>query len=530
LAATAWLVVATSSMAQDNLAVKRGEEFYDPQVVQTVHLDISEENLNLMWRSLPKRIYVPATFRWRDITVDNVGVRYKGNSSSNPNQRHKRSFLIKFSEYEKTQRFLGLRRASLDNGIQFGSVFSEPIMTEILRDQGVTTHRCNYARLMLNGEYHGVYVNVERLDQTFVENRLPDPNGALFKVDLGGPGANLQYLGQTAKVYLNAIEPKSKTARDEAERLVELIRVINQSPRGKLAEPLSSQMDVDEFLKVMSVMLFSGAFDQLTGWNAHNYYLYYDRDGGKWRYMPWDLDVGFCEIAFGRIRVLDDWHAGWPVPGRSPNPLLEGIVADPQLLQRYRATAKQVLEKYFEPDRLSRVLDAKYQLIKFDLASDPFPHQRATNPGDQDYDDIVSSMKTFMKRRYKTARAQLESPGERPQVVRGPPRGPQPKPGPASPDAPSELTVSRASSNAVELTWKDNAKGEIGTILQRAMGKDGEFRNHIGQPGGEVTSATDPRVMPGRTYRYRVYSIHRSPTGQKGTGVSNEVTVKVGGE
>jgi len=406
----------------DRSAPGRLDDFYRPDEVQTVFLHVSAANLKLMKAALPRRIYVPATFRWRDFSFENIAIRFKGNSSSRPKQPHKRGFLIKFNEYDEDLRFLGLRRVSLDNGVQFGSLFSEPIITEILHDQGIKTHRCNYARLYLNDEYKGIYTNVERIDQSFIAHHLSDSNGALFKVDLGGPGANLQFLGDDVSAYQRAFEPKTRRAKDEPQRLVDLLRWIDKSSSGDVEASLASKLELDDFLGVTAVMLLSGAFDQLTGWQPHNYYLYRDPDHGRWRYLPWDLDVGFCEIAFGRIYVLADWNAAWPVPaGGPPSPLLERIVADPRLLQKYRDLARLILEKYFEPARLCEQLDAKYALIKDDLQSDPFPHRRATNPADQSYDDIVASMKSFVRKRYATARQQLEDPGPRPEPPRRPP-------------------------------------------------------------------------------------------------------------
>lgn len=402
------------------------DDFYRPDEVQSVYLRVAEADFKRMLAALPERIYVRASFKWRDVSLDNVAVRFKGNSSSAPIQRHKRSFLIKFDEYEKDQRFLGLRRASFDNGVQFGSLFSEPIITEILRDQGIKTQRANYAKLFLNEKYQGVYVNVERIDETFVESHLPDPKGLLFKVDEGGPGANLQFLGDDPSVYGRAFESQNKFGKKGQRRLVEFIRMINQSPAKEFAANLESQFEVDDFLRVAAVLLFSGAFDQLTGWQPHNYYLYRDGKHDRWRYMPWDLDVGFCEVAFGRINVLADWNAAWPAAGQLPNPLLDRIVADPILLKRYRDIARNVLDKYFEPERLCATFDAKYALIKDDLKTDPFPHRRVTNPADQSYDDIVASMKTFVRKRYATAREQLESPGKRPTMSRQP-GGPPPQ-------------------------------------------------------------------------------------------------------
>ena len=80
------------------------------------------------------------------------------------------------------------------------------------------------------------------------------------------------------------------------------------------------------------------------------------------------------------------------------------------LLERYRKEARKILDKSFEPERLCKVIDAKYKLIKDDLKTDPFPHRRATVPGDRSYDDIVDSMKG-VRARYASARQQLDKPG-----------------------------------------------------------------------------------------------------------------------
>ena len=336
-----------------------------------------------MMSALPQRIYVPAVFRWGNQTIENVGVRYKGNSSSIPHQPHKRSFLIKFDEFEKDQTFLGLERIALDNGVQFGSLFSEPLITGVLRDLGIQAPRCNFAKLYLNGKYHGVYVNVERIDTVFVKNHFADADGTLYKVDEGGPGADLgplpQQPGSPTRRGL-AFEPKSRSARADARDVLDLISKINQTPADDFAPVMEATIDMDAFLQTMAVMLFSGAFDQLTGWNPHNYYLYHDLQNNRWHYLPWDLDVGFVENAFGRVPVIAGWNAAWPIPEGPPRPLIERIVDDPQLLARYRRLADAILEKYFHPRVLLPRVDELYERIKDDLASDPFPHRRVTNP------------------------------------------------------------------------------------------------------------------------------------------------------
>ena len=403
---------------------KTQREFYQPDKIQTVSLHIAPADQQRMMEALPDCIYVPATFRWRDVTFKNVAVRYKGNSSSNPRQKHKRSFLVRFDKYEKDLRFLGLRRVSFDNGVQFGSLFSEPIITEILQSEGVRAHRCNYAKVYVNDQYQGVYVNVERIDQAFLGRHFPNSKGGLWKNDLGGPGGDLRLVSNDPGRYEKAFEAKNKAAKNR-ERLVQFIRKINQTPKADFGSMLDSNMEVDNFFRITSVMLLSGAFDQLTGWGPHNFYLYQDTKQNRWHYMPWDLDVGFCEVAFDHVYVLEDWNAAWPVPAGRNSPLLDRVIADPALLSRYRTIAAIVLEKHFEPNRLIAILEKKYALIKPHLKNDPFPHKRVTVPSDKNYDDIVDSMKTFIRKRYATAKQQLQDPGQKPMPVKRRNRNPQ---------------------------------------------------------------------------------------------------------
>jgi len=401
------------------------EAFYAADQVQTVRLQISDIDQQKMRAALPKCIYVPAQLSWNGQTIKQVGVRFKGNSSANPNQKHKRSYLIKFSKYKKEQRFLGLERISLDNGVQFGSLFSEPIITDILRKLGHATHRCNFAKLYVNNQFAGVYVNAERIDDSFISRHFPGKTGGLWKNDTGGPGGDLRYVGDNPNTYSKAFEPKNKQAESEEEvlRLLTLIKHINQVPDENFEQTLSQLFDIDAFLQTTAVMLLSGAFDQLTGWGPHNYYLYRlpasNPTAAKWHYLPWDLDVGFCEIAFGKVFVLQNWDAAWPILQGKKNPLLERIVQNPNLLARYRAIALDILETHFNPQQLCNTVDAKFALIQEDLARDPFPKRRMTVATDENYEEIVDSMKRFIRKRYDSAKKQLTNPGARPSPKQG---------------------------------------------------------------------------------------------------------------
>jgi spore coat protein CotH len=216
--------------------------FYKREQVQEIRLTISKTNLYNMKKALPERIYVPATLHWRTFRMENIAVRYKGNSSSQPHQRHKRSYLIKVNEYNKGTRFLGFRRIALDNGVQFGSLFSEPIVTDILRDLDVPVSRCNYAKLFINDDYQGVYVNVERIDESFLEFHFGSKKGPLYKVHMPGPGANFAYAGDDAQQYKKGFEAKTKIAEHSFDDLIDLIRNIDQGDKSNYEKILDKHI------------------------------------------------------------------------------------------------------------------------------------------------------------------------------------------------------------------------------------------------------------------------------------------------
>ena len=497
--------------------------------MQTIHLEIKSEDMDRLQRALPRRISVPGTFRWNDQMLENVGVRYKGNSSSNPDWPHKRGFLIAFSEFEKGQRFLGLRHVALDNGVQFGSLFSERLITDVLRGVGVKVSRCNYARVDLNGKSMGVYVNEERIDKAFLQRHFGTDRGVLFKVDEGGQGADLKYIGDDPALYRRGFELHAGHEAGAYPELLDFIRAIN-APSGSEAK-LRRSLDVEAFVKTTAVMLLAGAFDQYTGWGPHNYYLYRNPADQRWTYIPWDLDVGFADHAFGRIPVINGWHAAWPAPVPE-RPLMERLISQPNLLREYREQAGTILETWFRPEILIPKLRALHEQIRADLAEDPFPPRRATVPSDTRYEDILASMETFIRQRYALARAQLDAPGERPQPQPMQPPADQqgPQPGPTSDDAPTDLRAVKVASSSVELRWTNHAEGAGGYVVQRCIGADAaNFANAIGQGGRDISLAIDRDVQPGKIYRYRVYAVRPTPQGPQGMGVSNVITVSIPG-
>jgi hypothetical protein len=89
------------------------------------------------------------------------------------------------------------------------------------------------------------------------------------------------------------------------------------------------------------------------------------------------------------------------------------------------------------------------------------------------------------------------------------------------PLAPTELKATVASTNQVELSWKDNSTNETAYKIERKI-DSGNF-TEIGATSKDVTIFSDQTVTLNTTYTYRVYS---SNLAGKSTLYSNEATVK----
>ena len=71
------------------------------------------------------------------------------------------------------------------------------------------------------------------------------------------------------------------------------------------------------------------------------------------------------------------------------------------------------------------------------------------------------------------------------------------------PAAPSDLTVTGASVDQVDLSWTDNSGNEDGFIVWRSLNGATNW-TQVGTVGANVTSFSDTTVVAGTTYFYRV--------------------------
>ncbi len=236
---------------------------------------------------------------------NNVGVRYKGNSSYN-NPRSKGSkklpFNLKADYQEKGQKFPGgYETLKLSNLFQDPSFVREALSYEIARKY-MPASLCNFVKVYVNGEYFGIYNNTQSVDEKFLKEAYGTDKGAFFKCDpeweetreMENSGlvcqptdkASLMYAGDDPDCYKGWYELKSKKEKNWQE-LIFLTKMLNKHP-----EKIDSFINIDMVLWMHAFNSVLVNLDSYTGRLSHNYYLYKTPDG-LFTPIVWDMNISF---------------------------------------------------------------------------------------------------------------------------------------------------------------------------------------------------------------------------------------------
>ncbi len=249
-----------------------------------------------------------------------VGVRLKGSASFSP-LTGKAAFKVKFNEFVGGQKFLGLKRMTLNSMVQDPSMTHEALAYEAFRAAGVAAPRTGFARVRVDGEEFGLYLNLETVDEVALEHRYGDfeaPPQHLYEGELGAdvrPGGAGDF----------QVDEGDEEDRADLEALIEAVDA--DVPAG-FAARVEHLADLGQMTRMWAVERYIAHWDSYSGRAApNNYYLYSD-PAGVFQMLPWGTDQtwGLVELGF----------AG---PGGI---LFEGCLADPPCEALFRQALAEV--------------------------------------------------------------------------------------------------------------------------------------------------------------------------------------------
>jgi len=224
-----------------------------------------------------------STFR-ATVTVDgqrltDVGIRKKGFYGSL--DAAKPSLKIKTDEFVADQRLFGLKTLTLNNAKQDPSLIKQCLAYQVFDKAGLPSSRCNFARVRVNGNDLGIYVNVESVNKPFLRRHFASDAGNLYE------GALSDFRPQWTLTF----DKKTNDSDPDRSDLEEMSTALAK-PDAELLAALDPLVDVEQFLDYWAAEVLIGHGDSYSGL-ANNFFVYDDPTTGRFNFMPWGVDNTF---------------------------------------------------------------------------------------------------------------------------------------------------------------------------------------------------------------------------------------------
>lgn len=376
--------------------------FYAPDTVRTLFFEFENADWEQELATFKDTdVEVPATMIVDGRRYDNVGMRFRGNSSfTMVPEGLKRSFNVTVDFVADGQNVLGFRTLNLLNGMNDATMMRGALFQEIAGHY-VPAARANFVQVVVNGESWGIYTNLEQINRDFVADRFNGENGVRWKVP-GSPGsrAGLEYMGDDLAPYKRLFEIKNKDNRRSWEALVNLTKILNTTPLEQLEAALAPVLDVDgalKFLALDNVLVNSDGY-----WTrGSDYYLYLD-ESGRFHVIPGDTNETFSSGG-GRG---GGGRGGFGTMGGGPNldllvglddttkPLRSKLLAIPALRERYLAYCRDIARTWLDWEAIGTIAGDHHARIKPYVDTDT----RKLVSNDQ-FDASLAQLRAFVEAR-----------------------------------------------------------------------------------------------------------------------------------
>jgi len=377
------------------------EPLYDPAVLRTLFLEFEsddwEQELADFYRT---DVEVPATVVVDGVTYPDVGVHFRGMSSfMMVPDGSKRSLNLSFDELDEDQRLLGYRTLNLLNAASDPTFTRAMLYGEVARSYGPAP-KTNYVRVVINGESWGIYVSAQQFNSDFERDWFQTGRGERWSVPGSPMGqGGLRYLGDDEEPYRPIYE--IKTGRNDEDAwgdLIELTRVLNETPLDGLEAALEPMLDIDGVLRFLAIEVALVNSDGYWA-RASDYDIYQDPDD-RFHVIPHDMNEGMLdEGGPGRGRGGPGGGRGFELPegiqlppGFDPaamfmaggveldplvglddpnKPLRSRLLSVPSLRARYLGYVRDVAERWLDWEGTLAPLVSRHQdLIREEVLAD----------------------------------------------------------------------------------------------------------------------------------------------------------------
>jgi hypothetical protein len=350
-------------------------KLYDDSHLARVDITIHADTLDWIYQNVESEIEHYAVFRfqnnWIDETVDSIGFRLRGNTSR---YSQKKSFKVSFNTFIPGREFYGVDKLNLNGEHNDPSIIRSKLCFDHFNTIGLNASRANHVKVYINGQYYGLYISVEHIDDEFLSKNYDDDSGNLWKCLYP---ADLVYLGSDPQLYKNlnengrpVYELKTNEEQGDFSKLVRLIEALNNTPENSFADSIESVIEVHEALKYFAMNILFGEWDDY--WSLkNNYYLYHEPAKDIFHLIPYDYDntygIDWFNIDWG---FADPYNFPKIVSGYRP--LAERLISNNQYRNLYTHFIEFYSENVYKLNHWSTRIENTKSMITGAALSDTF--------------------------------------------------------------------------------------------------------------------------------------------------------------
>ena len=260
---------------------------------------------------------------------------------------------------------------------------------DLMRGAGVQQPRTRYVTLAVNGDFQGVYLEMEDVDTTrFLESHGFDPAANIYRCGLRD--CEMKMPGTPLEHYQGPWEKRTNTTLP-SDDLDAFLTALNRTPEGDFEAWLAATMDLDRFVRYYAAQ----ALMSLSGIDDSGSYLIHDLQRGLWSYVPWNLNhsknmfwpinpaewdapVKYAIPTYtlydaATIGIMQGKITRYGAPAHPPFQTLTQRVWDhPALRGRVLDEIAAMIDGYFSPAQSFPRIEAEQALIAADKARDPW--------------------------------------------------------------------------------------------------------------------------------------------------------------
>ncbi len=283
---------APTTSTSEAAATVTSATVWDSSAVHDIAVTIAEADLEALltaYAQTGEKVWATATVTIDGTTLENVGIKLKGNSSlrgvgtdSDPSEL---PWLIRLDKYVDGQNIDGETELVV-RGNNSETALNEAVALELLSAAGLASQEAVSSRFSVNGGTDRLRLVIQNPDDDWAAQEF-GTTGLLYKAEAGG---DYSYRGDDPASYEDVFDQEA--GDENLEPLTEFLRFINESDDATFVAQLSSYLDIDSFATYLAFQELVDNFDDIDG-PGNNSYLHYDESTGLMTVVNWDLNLAF---------------------------------------------------------------------------------------------------------------------------------------------------------------------------------------------------------------------------------------------